>query len=177
MKWQWTVNTPALDAVISIENGEVKVVPATSGRSIDQQATLNQIVLDPKMLLDQGELQLVMRVDKPYLEDLSGLAEEVETVLAREFSRNPEFLLVSQPTRGLDVGAIEYIHSQILKMRDLNVAILLISLELEEIFALSDRILVLYEGRIVKEFLPEETNEREVGLYMTGGKGENYANV
>jgi ABC-type uncharacterized transport system ATPase subunit len=68
------------------------------------------------------------------------------------------------------VGAIEYIHSQILKMRDLDVAILLISLELEEIFSLSDRILVLYEGEIVKEFNAEQTNEREVGFYMTGGK-------
>lgn len=102
--------------------------------------------------------------------NLSG-GNQQKVILAREFSHNPEFLLVSQPTRGLDVGAIEYIHSQILKMRDKNVAILLISLELEEIFALSDRILVLYEGEIVNEFLPDETDEKEVGLYMTGGKG------
>ncbi len=102
--------------------------------------------------------------------NLSG-GNQQKVILAREFSQEPEFLLVSQPTRGLDVGAIEYIHSQILKMREKNVAILLISLELEEIFALSDRILVLYEGEIVKQFRPEETNETEVGLYMTGGKG------
>ncbi len=103
--------------------------------------------------------------------NLSG-GNQQKVILAREFSRNPDFLLVAQPTRGLDVGAIEYIHSQILKMRDRNVGILLISLELEEIFSLSDRILVLYEGKIVKEFVPEETTDKEVGFYMTGGKKE-----
>ncbi len=102
--------------------------------------------------------------------NLSG-GNQQKVILAREFSRDPSFLLISQPTRGLDVGAIEYIHSQILAMRDRNVGVLLISLELEEIFALSDRILVLYEGKIVKELLPEKTNDKEVGLYMTGGKG------
>ncbi len=101
--------------------------------------------------------------------NLSG-GNQQKVILAREFSRKPEFLLVSQPTRGLDVGAIEYIHTQILKMRDLDVAILLISLELEEIFSLSDRILVLYEGEIIKEFRAEQTDEREVGFYMTGGQ-------
>lgn len=99
---------------------------------------------------------------------LSG-GNQQKVILAREFTRKPTFLLVSQPTRGLDVGAIEYIHSEILRMRELDVGILLISLELEEIFALADRILVLYEGRIVKELLPEQTDEHEVGLYMTGG--------
>ena len=102
--------------------------------------------------------------------NLSG-GNQQKIILAREFDHDPEFLVVAQPTRGLDVGAIEYIDSQVLKMRDKNVAILLISLELEEIFALSDRIAVIYEGEIVKEFRPEETNENEVGLYMTGGKG------
>lgn len=103
--------------------------------------------------------------------NLSG-GNQQKVILAREFSRNPKFLLIAQPTRGLDVGAIEYIHKQILKMRDLNVAILLISLELEEIFTLSDRILVLYEGEIVKELIPEKTTDKEVGFYMTGGKKE-----
>ncbi len=100
--------------------------------------------------------------------NLSG-GNQQKVILAREFTREPSFLLVSQPTRGLDVGAIEYIHSQILNMRDRDVGILLISLELEEIFALSDRILVIYEGKIVKELIPEKTDEKEVGLYMTGG--------
>jgi simple sugar transport system ATP-binding protein len=102
--------------------------------------------------------------------NLSG-GNQQKVILARELSREPEFLLVTQPTRGLDVGAIEYIHSTILQMRDKGVAILLISLELEEIFSLSDRIKVMFEGRLVKEFKPDETDEKEVGLYMTGGSG------
>ncbi|MDC7221909.1 MAG: ABC transporter ATP-binding protein [Spirochaetales bacterium] len=101
--------------------------------------------------------------------NLSG-GNQQKVILAREFDREPEFLLVSQPTRGLDVGAIEYIHKQILGMRQKNSAVLLISLELEEIFSLADRILVLFEGKIIKELIPAETNEKEVGLYMTGGK-------
>ncbi|MDC7127226.1 MAG: ABC transporter ATP-binding protein [Spirochaetales bacterium] len=102
--------------------------------------------------------------------NLSG-GNQQKIILAREFSREPEFLLVSQPTRGLDVGAIEYIHKQILAMREKGVAILLISMELEELFSLSDRIEVMFEGKLVKSFKPEETDEKEVGLYMTGGNG------
>lgn len=103
------------------------------------------------------------------VQKLSG-GNQQKVILAREFSREPTFLLVTQPTRGLDVGAIEYIHKQILAMRDRNVGILLISLELEEIFALADRIKVLYEGKIVKDFDPKKTDHKEVGYYMTGGK-------
>jgi general nucleoside transport system ATP-binding protein len=103
--------------------------------------------------------------------NLSG-GNQQKVILAREFSRKPSFLLVSQPTRGLDVGAIEYIQKRILEMREKNVGILLISLELEEVFALADRILVLYEGKIVKELLPENTDHKEVGYFMTGGKKE-----
>lgn len=103
---------------------------------------------------------------------LSG-GNQQKVILAREFSRKPTFLLVNQPTRGLDVGAIEYIHSEILAMRDKDVGILLISLELEEIFGLADRILVLYEGKVVRELITDETDEKEVGLYMTGGKEQN----
>jgi simple sugar transport system ATP-binding protein len=106
--------------------------------------------------------------------NLSG-GNQQKVILAREFTRKPSLLVVNQPTRGLDVGAIEYIHSQILAMRDQDVGVLLISLELEEIFGLADRILVIYEGAIVKEFKTSETNEREVGLYMTGGKKEQSA--
>jgi general nucleoside transport system ATP-binding protein len=100
---------------------------------------------------------------------LSG-GNQQKVILAREFSKNPVFLLVNQPTRGLDVGAIEYIHARIMAMKEKGCAILLISLELEEIFALSDRILVMYEGKIVKELDRDGTDEREVGLYMTGGR-------
>ena len=73
-------------------------------------------------------------------------------VVAREIGRNPELLVAAQPTRGLDVGAIEFVHRQILDERASGKAVLLVSLELEEVLSLADRILVMYEGRIVKEF-------------------------
>ncbi len=101
------------------------------------------------------------------VQNLSG-GNQQKVILARELSREPQFLIVSQPTRGLDVGAIEYIHRQILAMRDRNVAILLISLELEEIMSLSDRILVLYRGKIVYETTSKISDERTIGTYMMG---------
>ena len=100
---------------------------------------------------------------------LSG-GNQQKVILAREFSRQPQFLLISQPTRGLDVGAIEYIHERILQMSEQQVAILLISLELEEILALSDRILVLRKGEIIKEFNSKEATAQKIGSYMTGGQ-------
>jgi simple sugar transport system ATP-binding protein len=75
-----------------------------------------------------------------------------------------------QPTRGLDVGAIEYIHRQIVAQRDAGKGVLLVSLELDEVLALSDRILVMYEGEIVGELEPKTTNVEELGLYMAGAK-------
>lgn len=99
---------------------------------------------------------------------LSG-GNQQKLILAREFERDPALALLNQPTRGVDVGAIEYIHDQILKMRDRDVAILMISLELDEVFALADRILVIYEGAIVQELDPAATDRREVGYFMTGG--------
>ena len=129
---------------------------------------LNEIAENSEALVRQFDIR-TPGVNVP-AGNLSG-GNQQKVILAREFSREPEFLLVTQPTRGLDVGAIEYIHSRILEMRDRGVAILLISLELEEIFSLSDRIQVMFEGRLVKEFQPENTNEKEVGLFMTGGHG------
>ena len=93
-------------------------------------------------------------------------------VVAREINAKPRFMVVAQPTRGLDVGAIEFIHKTLLKMREQDVAILMISMELEEIFSLSDRILVMYEGEIMGEVRPEETTVEEVGLMMAGKKLE-----
>ncbi len=89
-------------------------------------------------------------------------------VLAREMERNPEVLIVGQPTRGVDIGAIEFIHNQIIKMRDTGKAILLVSVELDEIRSLSDRILVLFDGQIVGEADPATADETELGLLMTG---------
>jgi ABC-type uncharacterized transport system ATPase subunit len=89
-------------------------------------------------------------------------------VLAREMERNPDVLIVGQPTRGVDIGAIEFIHNQIIKMRDAGKAILLVSVELDEIRSLSDRILVLFDGQIVGEADPATADETELGLMMTG---------
>ena len=89
-------------------------------------------------------------------------------VLAREMERNPDVLIVGQPTRGVDIGAIEFIHNQIIKMRDAGKAILLVSVELDEIRSLSDRILVLFDGQIVGEADPATADEAELGLLMTG---------
>ena len=89
-------------------------------------------------------------------------------VLAREMERNPDVLIVGQPTRGVDIGAIEFIHNQIIKMRDAGKAILLVSVELDEIRSLSDRILVLFDGQIVGEADPATADEGELGLLMAG---------
>ncbi len=89
-------------------------------------------------------------------------------VIARELERDPDLLLVGQPTRGVDIGAIEFIHQQIVALRDAGRAVLLVSVELEEILSLSDRIAVMFDGRIMGERLPAETSERELGLLMAG---------
>jgi simple sugar transport system ATP-binding protein len=99
---------------------------------------------------------------------LSG-GNQQKVVAAREIARDPKVLIAAQPTRGLDVGAIEYLHRRLVEERDKGRAVLLVSLELEEIFSLSDRILVLYEGEIVGEHTGE-VSEDEIGLEMLGGK-------
>ena len=93
-----------------------------------------------------------------------------KAIIAREIDKNPELLIAVQPTRGLDVGAIEYIHSQLIAQRDAGKAVLLVSLELDEVMNLSDRILVMYEGEIVGEFDPKTTDVQTLGLYMAGAK-------
>ncbi len=93
-----------------------------------------------------------------------------KAIIARELDRNLPLVVAVQPTRGLDVGAIEYIHSQLVAQRDEGKAILLVSLELDEVLSLSDRILVMYEGEIVGELDPKKTTAQELGLYMAGAK-------
>lgn len=93
-----------------------------------------------------------------------------KAIIAREIDKDPSLLVAVQPTRGLDVGAIEYIHKQIVAERDRGKAVLLVSLELDEVMNLSDRILVMYEGEIVGEFDPKTTTVQELGLYMAGAK-------
>ena len=100
---------------------------------------------------------------------LSG-GNQQKLIIAREFERNPKVLIAAQPTRGVDVGAIESIHQRILQARDSGVGVLLISSELEEVLSLSDRVLVIYEGKITAEFSRDQANEREIGFCMGGGK-------
>ena len=92
-------------------------------------------------------------------------------VVAREIERNPEILLIGQPTRGVDIGAIEFIHKQIVALRDQGKAILLVSVELDEIMSLSDRIAVMFDGQIMGERMPNETDEKKLGLLMAGMTG------
>jgi general nucleoside transport system ATP-binding protein len=99
---------------------------------------------------------------------LSG-GNQQKVVLAREIGRDPQVLLAAQPTRGLDIGAIEFVHRQLVDARDREKAVLLVSLELDEILSLSDRILAIYEGQIVGEYGPDVTEE-ELGIAMTGGR-------
>ncbi len=93
-----------------------------------------------------------------------------KAIVAREIDKDPALLIAVQPTRGLDVGAIEYIHKQIVAHRDAGNGVLLVSLELDEVMSLSDRILVMYEGEIVGELDPKQTTVEELGLYMAGAK-------
>jgi len=111
---------------------------------------------------------------KTIVRSMSG-GNQQKAILGREIDRKHDLLIAVQPTRGLDVGAIEYIHSQLLAERENGKAVLLVSLEIEEIMNLSDRILVMYEGEIVGALDPKKTTINELGLYMSGAKrGESY---
>ena len=121
----------------------------------------------------EGKMQRYdVRPPNPFLEakSFSG-GNQQKLVLAREMERDPDLLLVGQPTRGVDIGAIEFIHQQIVALRDAGKAILLISVELDEIRSLSDRILVMFDGRIMGERDAEATDERELGMLMAGMEG------
>jgi simple sugar transport system ATP-binding protein len=100
---------------------------------------------------------------------LSG-GNQQKLIIGREYHVNPKVLLVSQPTRGVDIGAIEFIHRKLVGLRDAGAAILLVSAELEEVLSLADRVMVMYQGRIVGEVDPRRVDQEEIGLMMTGGK-------
>jgi simple sugar transport system ATP-binding protein len=103
---------------------------------------------------------------------LSG-GNQQKVIVARELDnqpRKPRVAVISQPTRGLDIGAIEFIHKTIISMRDEGIGILLVSMELDEIFSLSDRIIVMYEGEIMGEVTPDKISREEIGLMMAGHK-------
>jgi general nucleoside transport system ATP-binding protein len=100
---------------------------------------------------------------------LSG-GNQQKLIIGREFDIAPKLLLVAQPTRGVDIGAIEFIHRKLIELRDAGCAVLLVSAELEEVLSLSDRVLVMYQGRVVGEVDPRTASQEEIGLMMTGGK-------
>ena len=140
----------------------------------------NRLFMDiPAMIKDaEGKMERFdVRPPNTHLDakSFSG-GNQQKIVLAREIERNPDLLLVGQPTRGVDIGAIEFIHKQIIALRDQGKAILLVSVELDEILSLSDRIAVMFDGHIMGERLPNETDETELGLLMAGvtdtGEGE-----
>jgi len=104
-----------------------------------------------------------------YVRSMSG-GNQQKAIVAREVEKDPDVIIAVQPTRGLDVGAIEYIHNQLINQRDMGRAVLLISLELSEVLGISDRIVVMYEGEIVGDVNPSEVTQQELGLYMSGSK-------
>ncbi len=103
------------------------------------------------------------------VKSLSG-GNQQKVIIARTFSQDPDVIIAAHPTRGVDIGAMEYIHKELLDLRDQGKAILLVSADLDEVRSLSDRILVLYEGEIVSESMPDEYTEVQLGLLMTGNK-------
>ncbi|HEY8459218.1 MAG TPA: ATP-binding cassette domain-containing protein, partial [Blastocatellia bacterium] len=100
---------------------------------------------------------------------LSG-GNQQKLIIGREFDLRPKLLLVAQPTRGVDIGAIEFIHRKLIELRDAGVAVLLVSAELEEVLSLSDRAMVMYQGKIVGEIDPQRVDQEEIGMMMTCGK-------
>ena len=132
----------------------------------------NGLLKKKDILKYADKLKTMFLVKAPSVEvpvqSLSG-GNQQKIVIARAFSHNPKAIIIAHPTRGVDIGAMEYIHQQLIELRDKGAAILLISADLDEVRTLSDRLLVLYEGEIVSESMPGELNEVEMGLLMTGG--------
>ena len=122
---------------------------------------------DAKQLAKDYEIKLV-NIDQSF-EGLSG-GNQQKVVLAREVSKDEKLVLAAQPIRGLDIGAIDYVHKTLLRLRSEGKGILLISAELSELLAISDRILVLCDGCITAEFAREEFDEKQIGLAMIGAK-------
>jgi ABC-type uncharacterized transport system ATPase subunit len=145
---------------------------AIFGYHNDDAYQKNRWLMDNAMIRDKTQEQMERFDVRPPLANLQAKSfsggNQQKIVLAREIERNPDLLLVGQPTRGVDIGAIEFIHKQIVALRDQGKAILLVSVELEEIMSLSDRIAVMFDGKIMGERLPEETDERDLGLLMAG---------
>ena len=145
----------------------------------DARYQRNRLLMNNRAL--RGDTQAKMtkfdvRPPDPWLaaKNFSG-GNQQKLVVAREIERNPDLLLVGQPTRGVDIGAIEFIHNEIVALRDRGKAILLVSVELDEIFSLADRIAVMFDGHIMGERMPDQTDEKELGLLMAGMTSEDAA--
>ncbi|WP_347311136.1 ABC transporter ATP-binding protein [Defluviimonas sp. SAOS-178_SWC] len=136
----------------------------------------NALLMDNEAILEDTKGKMERFDVRPPIPTLPAKSfsggNQQKIILAREIERNPDLLLVGQPTRGVDIGAIEFIHKRIVELRDAGKAILLVSVELDEILGLADRIAVMFDGRIMGERLPDQTNERELGLLMAGVAGE-----
>ena len=137
------------------------------------------IFLDPDLVIKHcGTLmeQFDVRPPTPGIKsaNFSG-GNQQKLILAREIERNPKVLLVGQPTRGVDIGAIEFIHRQLVDLRDRGGAVLLISVELDEVMTLADRILVMFEGRIVAEVAGDKADEKTLGLMMANAMTDDSA--
>ncbi|SMX39117.1 ABC transporter ATP-binding protein [Octadecabacter ascidiaceicola] len=138
----------------------------------DPKYQRNRLLMDNAAIMKDAQEKMDrfdVRPPNPMLaaKNFSG-GNQQKVVVAREIERDPDLLLVGQPTRGVDIGAIEFIHQQIVALRDAGKAILLVSVELDEIMGLSDRIAVMFDGQIMGERLPAETDEKELGLMMAG---------
>ncbi len=136
----------------------------------------NALFMDNAALIADTERKMATFDVRPPIPSLPAKSfsggNQQKIVVAREMERNPALLLIGQPTRGVDIGAIEFIHKQIVALRDAGTAVLLVSVELDEIMSLSDRIAVMFDGKIMGERAPDATNERELGLLMAGMNGE-----
>jgi simple sugar transport system ATP-binding protein len=137
-------------------------------------AVTNGIMLDNVAIRRRAQ-QIITDFDvRPTNPDLPARAlsggNQQKLIIGREFDLNPKLLLVAQPTRGVDIGAIEFIHRKLVALRDAGCAVLLVSAELEEVTALADRLLIIHDGRIVGEVNPKEATTEEIGLLMTGGR-------
>jgi simple sugar transport system ATP-binding protein len=138
----------------------------------DPRYQKNALLMDNAALREDTEFKMEKFDVRPPIPTLAAKnfsgGNQQKIVVAREIESGPQLLLVGQPTRGVDIGAIEFIHKQIVALRDAGKAILLVSVELDEIMSLSDRIAVMFDGRLMGMADPAETDERALGLLMAG---------
>ncbi len=155
--------------VLDFSMSENMVLQTYYQKPYSQYGILNDKVIEKKAKELIAEYDVRTPSEKTLARALSG-GNQQKAIIGREIDRNPDLLIAAQPTRGLDVGAIEFIHKKLIEQRDNGKAVLLVSFELEEIMNVSDRIAVMYEGQIVDIVDPKETTEQELGLLMAGSK-------